>query len=145
MQPHSKGNEKLSQEMIEGSVDGGQLDIVLDKEVEQSSKEPEAVYMQVEEQIDVMDAPSNNGMARRTGKQLKVPVLKRKSMRQAQQSRLCKETTGKRKFLLTNMDMVDVEITETVGKKWRKGDEQDSCVNQYEGAVASLTWPPMDE
>ena len=40
--------------------------------------------------------------------------------------------------------MVDVEVTETVGKKWKKGDDPESCVSQYEGAVASVTWPPMN-
>ena len=67
--------EKHAQEMPEGRLCEGQLGIVLEKDVEQSSK-----GMQLEDQLDAMEAMSNQGINRRTGKQLKAPVIKKKSL-----------------------------------------------------------------
>ena len=62
------GKEEQEQEKPERRLCGEQLNIVLEKVVEQSSKELEAACMQVEDQLDVLEERSNQKTNTRTRK-----------------------------------------------------------------------------
>ena len=112
-----EGREEQAIQVGEETSHVRHLNIVLERPGEQHLNELETESMQVEEQVEVMEGASIKKANKRTRKQLKTPVIRKKPLKDIQNLLKDKENTGKRKFQLVNEDIVDVDVVEVVGKK----------------------------